>query len=52
MGSTVVQPKLILRLYLLSLLITVPKPDDLELDERGILVGEHQLERTNARFGA
>lgn len=44
------QPELILRLNFLCLLIAVPKPDNFEFDEAGVLVGEDKLERTDTSF--
>jgi hypothetical protein len=48
----VVQSELILRLDLLGLLITIPKPDNFELNQRTQLIGKDELKRADAGFGA
>lgn len=37
----VMQPKFVFGLNFFCLLVAIPKPDDLELDEAGILVGQN-----------
>jgi hypothetical protein len=49
--GAVVQSELILRLDLLGLLITIPKPDNFELNQRTQLIGKDELKRADAGFG-